>query len=51
METIRDKVPVAESRFGSGEADIADDIEKAKKHKTTKDEKKKRFPPPERPRA
>jgi len=51
METIRDKVPGAESGFGSGEADIADNIEKAEKRKTTKDAKKKRFPPPERPRA
>ena len=51
METVKDNVPDPDNRVGSSEVDVTRNIEAVGERKTTKNERKKRSPPPERPRA
>jgi hypothetical protein len=51
METIKDNIVGPDGRVGSGEVDVTNNTEKAEKRETTKNEREKRSPPPERPRA
>jgi len=51
METVKDNVRGPDDGVGSGEVDATNNSKKAEESETTKDEGKKRSPPPERPRA